>query len=129
MKTTQTIKGRISGHFNGLGTVTPSMVEQRAKEIALINGRTAEQVNKSDREEAQNEMTGDFATAEQRDENSPEIAATLRDINPTSSGHKVAALLPSDEQQVAEQLVREGVDEAEHHSMLAGSTRETNQNS
>src|ERR1051325_10010577 len=43
-----------------------------------------------------------------------------------SVGHPTAT---SDDQRIAEQLVQEGVDEAEHHSMLAGSTHDTNQNS
>jgi hypothetical protein len=129
MKATQTIKGRISGRFNGLGTVTPEMVEQRAREIALINGRVAEDFSEADLDEARAELTGDFATEEQREEEPGLAAATLRDVVPGTSGHKVAAKLPSDEQRVAEQLVQEGVDEAEHHQMLAGSTTETGQNS
>jgi hypothetical protein len=129
MKATQTIKGRISGRFNGLGTVTPSMVEQRAKEIALINGRAAEQFNEADLDEARAELTGDFALDEQREEDADPAMASLRDVTPSSTGHKVAAKLPSDDQRIAEQLVQEGIDEAEHHSMLAGSTTETNQNS
>ena len=52
MKATETIKGQISKGLNGLGTVTPDMVEQRAKEIALINGRAAEEFNEADLEEA-----------------------------------------------------------------------------
>src|SRR5687768_6773180 len=127
MKATQTIKGRISGRFDGLGTVTPEMVEQRAKEIALINGRVAEDFNEADLEEARAEMTGDFALADQREEEPGAAAATLRDVVPGTSGHKIAPKLPSDEQRVTEQLVQEGVDEAEHHQMLAGSTTETNQ--
>ena len=65
MKATETIKGRISGRFNGLGTVTPEMVEQRAREIALINGRAAEEFNEADLEEARVELTGEAATEEQ----------------------------------------------------------------
>jgi hypothetical protein len=129
MKATQTVKGRISGRFNGLGTVTPSMVEQRAREIALINGRPAEDFSENDLEQAQAELTGASALEEQREEEPGARAATLRDVIPGTSGHKVAPKLPSDEQRMAEQLVQEGVDEAEHHSMLAGSTRDTNQNS
>jgi hypothetical protein len=127
MKATQTIKGRISGRFDGMGTVTPEMVEQRAREIALINGRAAEDFTEADLEEARAEMTGDFALDEQRAEDSGETAASLRDINPGTTGHKNAPKLPSDEQRVSEQLVQEGVDEAEHHLMLAGSTTDTNQ--
>ena len=128
MKATESIKGRISGHFNGLGTVTPEMVEQRAREIALINGRTAEEFNETDLEEARAEMTGEFALEEQREEEPGAVAGSLADAVPGSSGHKNAPKLPSDEQRMAEQLVQEGVDEAEHHSMLAGSTSETSQN-
>lgn len=129
MKATETIKGRISGRFNGLGTVTPEMVEQRAREIALINGRTAEEFNEADIEEARAELTGEAALEEQREEDSVPAVGTLADINPGTMGHKNAPKLPSDEQRMAEQLVQEGVDEAEHHSMLAGSTVDTNQNS
>jgi hypothetical protein len=129
MKATQTIKGRISGRFNGMGTVTPEMVEQRAREIALINGRPAEDFSESDLEEARAELTGDFATAEQREEEPGMAAATLRDVVPGTTGHKTAPKLPSDEQRMAEQLVQEGVEEAEHHQMLAGSTTDTNQTS
>jgi hypothetical protein len=129
MKATETIKGRISGRFNGLGTVTPEMVEQRAREIALINGRAAEEFNEADLEEARAELTGEAAIEEQREEEPGPGAGTLRDLNPGTAGHKNAPKLPSDEQRVAEQLVQEGVDEAEHHSMLAGSTHDTNQNS
>lgn len=129
MKATQTIKGRISEGLHGLGTVTESMVRQRAKEIALINGRSPNQLNEADFEAARAELTGGSALDEQQEEDSEPMVASLRDVTPGSSGHKIAPKLPSDEQRVAEELVQEGVDEAEHNSMLAGSTTDTNQNS
>ena len=129
MKATETIKGQISRGLKGLGTVTPGMVEQRAKEIALINGRSAEDFNEADLEEAQAELTGKLALEEQEEEEAAPAAGTLRDMVPGTAGHKNAPQLPSDDQRVAEQLVQEGVDEAEHHSMLVGSTQDTNQNS
>jgi hypothetical protein len=128
MKATQSIKGRISGRFEGMGTVTPEMVEQRAREIALINGRTAEDYEDF-LEDAKAEMTGAGALDEQREEEPAPAVASLRDIIPGSTGHKNEAKLPRDEQRVPEQLVQEGVDEAEHHLMLAGSTHDTSQNS
>lgn len=129
MKATETIKGKISTRLSGLGTVTPNMVEQRAREIALINGRAAEEFNEADLEEARAELTGAIALDEQREEEPAPAVGTLVDIVPGSSGHKNAPKLPSDDQRIAELLVQEGVDEAEHHSMLAGSTTDTNQNS
>src|SRR5436190_7106895 len=94
MKATETIKGRISGRFNGLGTVTPEMVEQRAREIALINGRVAEEFNEADLEEAHAELTGVTALDEQREEEATQGAGTLRDIIPGTAGHKNAPKLP-----------------------------------
>jgi hypothetical protein len=129
MKATETIKGQISKGLNGLGTVTPDMVEQRAKELALINGRAAEDFNEADLDEARAELTGAPNMEEQEEEEARPAVGTLRDIVPGSAGLKNAPKLPSDDQRVAEQLVQEGVDEAEHHSMLAGSTHDTNQNS
>jgi hypothetical protein len=129
MKVTQSIKGRISEGLGGLGTVSEDMVEQRAREIALINGRRAEEFNQADLDEAKAELTGEDATAEQREEEEAPAAGSLRDVVPGSAGHKVEAKFPRDEQRVVEQLVQEGVDEAEHHSMLAGSTTDTSQNS
>jgi hypothetical protein len=129
MKASETIKGRISSRLSGLGTVTPEMVEQRAREIALINGRAAEEFTEADLDEALAEMTGAEGMQEQREEEPAPGAGNLRDAVPGTAGHKNAPKLPSDEQRFAEQLVQEGVDEAEHHSMLAGSTQETHQNS
>jgi hypothetical protein len=129
MKATETIKGKISRRLSGLGTVTYEMVEQRARELALINGRAAEEFNEADLEEARAELTGDEALEEQREEEPAPAAGTLRDSVPGTAGHKIAPKLISDDQRVAELLVQEGVDEAEHHSMLAGSTQETHQNS
>src|SRR3954469_22628865 len=101
MKATETIKGRISERLHGLGTVTPGMVEQRAREIALINGRAAEEFNEADLDEARAELTGEGALEEQREEDARLAAGTLRDIVPGSAGHKNAAKLPSDDQRVA----------------------------
>ena len=110
-----------------MGTVTPEMVEQRAREIALINGRVAEDFSEADLDEARAELTGDFATQEQREEEPGMATASLADIAPGTVGHKVAPKLPSDEQRMSEQLVHEGVEEAEHHQMLVGSTTDTKQ--
>jgi len=44
--------GRINQHGAGLGTVTPEMVRQRAREIALSDGRAANQVTPADWEQA-----------------------------------------------------------------------------
>src|SRR6185436_7676757 len=50
--------GKISRHAQGLGTVTWDMVRARAREIAIINGRTPRTVLPSDFEQARRELTG-----------------------------------------------------------------------
>jgi hypothetical protein len=118
-------RGRISDHFKGVGTVTRDMVEERARELALINGRGPNDYTESDWTEALRELTGVHS------ETAPEeqaIAGAKRwDQTPGSTGRKVPRVEPSDEQTYAERLVSEGVDEAEHTQMVRGSRDDENQ--
>jgi len=118
MKTTETSPGRISGHFNGLGTVTRDMVVTRAKELAIINGH--EHFTDSDFAQAKREMTGTDLPTENGEE---EGVATLTrwDEDPGTAGHQVENMKAQDEEAFAEQLVEEGVNEAEHEQMVEGS--------
>src|ERR1051326_2164721 len=52
-------QGKISNHGRGLGTVTKAMVRKRARELAIINGRSQHQVLDSDIEQARRELTGE----------------------------------------------------------------------
>src|SRR3989442_556700 len=52
-------KGRFSEHGHGLGTVTEEMVQHRARELAVINGRTADNVLEGDVQQARRELLGD----------------------------------------------------------------------
>lgn len=118
MKTMHARVGKISDHSHGLGTVTREMVEQRAKELAIINGR-AHEFTEEDLIQAKLEMMGD----EEGDEPSedPVAALTRWDEVPDPSGHRVENSPASDEQSVAEHLVQEGVEEANHEQMLRAS--------
>ena len=59
MKTNPLNKGILTENFVGIGTVTREMVEKRAVELALINGRSAADVSQSDWEQARRELTGE----------------------------------------------------------------------
>ena len=59
MKTNPLKDGVLTENSAGIGTVTRKMVRERAVELAAINGRTAQEVSKSDREQAKRELTGD----------------------------------------------------------------------
>lgn len=119
--------GILTEHAAGLGTVTRKMVRERAVELALINGRSASDVSKSDWEHAKRELTGEPSTdpietvleAVPESEREEPIS-DLRD-------HKVP-VAPSEDEDAegrsdGERLVAEGVAEAEHDQMLQAAAK------
>ncbi len=119
MKRANVIRGRIEEHAEGLGTPTEQLVEQRAREIAVTNGRTAEQVTEADREQARLELEGAQNGPPLQDEEAR--AFVPRDMPPEVSPGQVARTRqPTDEQSLPDQLVEEGVEEAAHDRMVEG---------
>ena len=102
----------------GLGTVTRKMVRTRAAELAVINGRSAHEASKSDRQQAQRELTGDSDT--DPSEAVLEAASESERWDPVhgSTGHKVPVAPSDDEDDEGrsdnERLVDEGIAGAEH---------------
>lgn len=122
MKTNPLQQGVLSENFLGIGHITPEMVQQRAVELAIINGRAPQDVSDSDWDDAKRELTGD-----------PEVdpaAAALEaaseeerwDVIPGTPGHHTPIASDDDEdgRSAGAQLVQEGVSEAEHDQMLQG---------
>lgn len=115
-------EGSLTGHSAGLGTVTRSMVRERAVELAVINGRAAPDVTKSDWEQAKRELTGqpDQDPQEATLESTPDTER-LKGL-PGATGQKVPATAGEDEDEEGrsdqERLVEEGVAGAEHDQML-----------
>ena len=109
----------------GLGTVTRKMVRERAIELAVINGRSAQDVSKSDWEQAKRELTGEPDTDpnEEALESAPE--SERWDPVPGSTGHKVPVAPSADEDDEGrsdnERLVDEGIAGAEHDQTLQAS--------
>src|SRR5262245_31468708 len=97
--------GRLSDRGEGIGTITRKMVRQRAREIAVINGRSANQLLESDLAQALRELEGDERlTAEPT--NADSLAEGERwGVAPQSIGHEAETILPPDEQTFAEKLV------------------------
>ena len=113
-------EGRLTEHSRGMGTVTRSMVLKRAREIAIINGRSDGQILPGDFQQAQRELTG-------RDENvvDPEAPrqrahSELRETVRGTRGRMTPRMPAHDEQTDAEKLVEEGVMDAEHDKMVEG---------
>ena len=109
----------------GLGTVNRKMVRERAVELAVINGRSAQDVSKSDWEQAKRELTGDSDTDPKEAvlESAPEFERW--DPVHGSTGHKVPAAPSEDEDAEGrsddERLVEEGIAGAEHDQMRRAS--------
>ena len=121
-KRSLTSDGKFIDHARGLGTVTADMVSQRAHEIALINRRTDEKPTPDDWEEAKRELTSARGLGNDPVE---ELPMNKRwDPVPGTPGSKADTVGPEDEQTVAETLVNEGIEEAEHEHMVEG-TRES----
>jgi hypothetical protein len=122
MKTNPLKQGSIVENSTGIGTVTAEMVRDRAAELALINGRSAKEVSKSDLDQAKRELTGesDTDTNEEILESAPE--SERWDPVHGSTGHKVRESPSDDEDDEGRsdsaRLVEEGVAEAEHDQML-----------
>ena len=101
--------GKIVRGTEGLGTVTPQMLEERAREIARSDGRT--EPNDLDRTWAREELTGAKSGSERpatREEPGRDWEMPL-----VSSGEKIPTVRPEDEENIPEKLIQEGVDEAD----------------
>jgi len=124
MKQNPIERGRLSDRGKGLGTVTREMVMQRAREIAVINGRSQRNVLSSDVEEAQRELQGEdeMKPSPTAGESLPE--SKRWDPVPGSEGHEVPTVPVEDEQTFAEKLYDEGVADAEHDQEIEATREE-----
>lgn len=117
MKTNPLKKGVLTENSAGIGPVTRGMVKARARDLATVDGRSAQEVTKSDCEQARRELTGDSDVDAK--------AAALESVSeserwdpvPGSTGEKVPATASEDEDDEGrsdgERLIDEGLEEAE----------------
>jgi len=128
MKKNPLNKGVIMENADGIGTVTPAMVETRARELALIDGRDASKPTEADYQQAKRELTGeDEIDPQQKNlESLPESDGW--DPLPGSTGHKAAESLGEDEdaegRSESAQMYEEGINEAEHDQMLRAAEKD-----
>src|SRR6266481_5970277 len=125
MKKNPLNKGIIMENADGVGTVTPAMVEARARELAVINGRDSSKPTKADYQQAKRELTGEeeIDPQEENVESLPESEGW--DPVPGSTGREAAESLGEDEdaegRSEAAQMFEEGINEAEHDQMRQAS--------
>jgi hypothetical protein len=97
------------------------MVRQRALELAKIDGRGEH--NEQDWRRAKQELHGGHPYSWDDDEDRMPQSISERDMTATDTGHHTENLMGGDDN-VAEELVAEGMEEAEHERMLEASRTE-----
>ena len=127
MKTNPLKEGALTENSAGIGTVTRKMVRERAVELAVINGRSAQDISKSDWEQAKRELTGEPDT--DPNEAVLETAPESERWDPVagSEGSKVPVAPSADEDDEGrsdnERLVEEGIAGAEQDQMRQASLK------
>jgi hypothetical protein len=118
-------QGELTENSAGIGTVTRKMVQERAIALAVINGRSAQNVSKSDWEQARRELTGQPDIDPKTAILESATEAERWDPLPGSTGHKVPVTASEDEDSEGrsdqQNLVEEGVGEAEQDQMRQAS--------
>ncbi len=115
MSTPHRTTAKILQHSTGLGAPDASLVRRRAGELARIAGR--EEFTDEDWRQAKEDLHGghDFSDnghAESR------LMVSEHDMIATDVGHH-AERMHFDDEHVAEELIAEGMDEADHEQRLA----------
>lgn len=113
-------EARIETHGSGIGAPSEEAVEQRAQELAQLQGRNPEAVTADDRKRAWQELHGESIDLSTDEVHADRVASS----NPTDiaveTGHQGQVAKPADEQQIMEQEIKEGMREAEHERLVAG---------
>ena len=122
MKKNPLTKGVLTDNSIGIGPVTRDLVQARTRELAVIAGRTPQQVTQADYERAKRELTGE-TDIDRQDAALDALPEEKRwDPVPGSTGHQ-AAESPSEDEDAegrseTEQLVDEGAIEAARDRQL-----------
>jgi hypothetical protein len=108
--------GRISVHGDGVGVPSPDAVERRAREIAMIAERDPEEFTDADWDQARRELLGaDAHIAPEETEENAEVVGEWN-VVASSMGHRAPRV--EEDENLGEQLVADGVEEAVHDQML-----------
>jgi hypothetical protein len=117
-------KGHIIIHEEGIGVPSPEMIEQRAREIAVIAGRAASDFTDEDFRQAKIDMqdVAEPDDEEQQEEDLPFEPGSGEVLG--GQPHHARNFGAGDESTVGEQLIQEGLDEALHDEMLEARKRD-----
>ncbi|HEY1583806.1 MAG TPA: hypothetical protein VGF73_11980 [Chthoniobacterales bacterium] len=119
--------GKINLHGNGLGVPSPETVEKRAREIAMIDERNPDEFTEEDWRQAKNELTGVEGSHAPEVDDVVDDELSERDDIPGASGHQVPNNGFDEDENVGEELVSGGIDEAAHDQMVEARREELEQ--
>ena len=117
MSTMKQQSAKIIHHSEGLGMPCAATVRQRARELAEIDGRN--EFNEGDWGAAKRELHGGHEQNDTNGEMDMETMVSGHDMVSSSLGHHTAKVGFDDQENMAEELIAEGMDEAVHEQMLA----------
>jgi len=122
-------QGKILQHSNGLGAPDPAAVRRRAEEIAEIDGR--ERPNQQDWDAAKRELHGGHGYIHENSNGGEDMVYSVRegDVVAGSLGHHIENLSLEGTENVGEELIAEGMDEAVHEQMLESRRYENDRDS
>ena len=112
MKTNPILPIRLKAGSPGLGEATQADIDRRAAELALSDGRSS--YTDADLAHAAAELGGGDKTPP-----APELEPGLEEVTawddpPAQEGHRIEPTLLEDEGSIAEQLISDGIEEADH---------------
>ncbi len=120
--------GKINLHGDGLGVPSPETVEKRAREIAMIDERNPDEFTEEDWRQAKNELTGVEGSHAPELDDRADVEMSERDEIPGASGHRAPRSGGfEDEENVGEELVSGGIEEAAHDQMVEARRAELDQ--
>ena len=122
MKTNRFTQAKIVNHDSGMGTPNSGTVRRRATELARIAGRS--RFTEEDWRQAKLELHGGQSFADAKEEDLAE-GISGRDMIATDTGHHVENIPVEDADNIVEELISEGMDEAVHEQMLEASKLES----
>lgn len=111
---------RMEIHGQEMGPPSEERVEQRARELAQIEGRPDGAVTGEDRKRALEELHGARIALSTDSPHSDVVASSDPADIAADTGHQNKPVEQQDEQQLMEKEVKEGVREAEHERMVEG---------
>ena len=117
MSTLRPTSAKIIQHAEGLGAPNADQVRRRAAELAFIDGRV--EPSDEDWRQAKRELHGGHDHNGNNDELEMTILVSEHDGVVTDLGHHVENMRLDDNENIVEELITEGMDEAVHEQMIA----------